>query len=58
MVLMSLLSADRMGHGAISARGAVLLCRLVGGLLLLLLLLKEVMLPVELLPLRIHVDWD
>ena len=54
MVLVSLLSADGMGNRAISACGAVLLCRLAGDLLLL-LLLKEVVLPVELLPLRIHV---
>ena len=46
-----------MGHRSISARGSVLLSGLAllrCGLLLLLLLQEKIMLPVKLLPLRIH----
>ena len=51
---MGLLSADCMGEWAIRAGGGVLVCLLARGLLLL-LLLEKVVLPVELLPLCIHV---
>ena len=51
MVLVCLLGAYRMGHRSIGARGSVLL----SGLALLLLLLEKIMLPVKLLPLRVHV---
>ena len=51
-VLVGLLRADCMSEWAIRAGGGVLVCRLAGGLLL---LLEKVTLPVELLPLCIHV---
>ena len=49
--MVGLLGAYRMGHRSIGARGSVLL----SGLALLLLLLEKIMLPVKLLPLRVHV---
>ena len=56
--MVGLLGAYRMGHRSIGARGSVLVSGLVllrCGLLLLLLLLEKIMLPVKLLPLRVHV---
>ena len=55
-VLVGLLGANGMGHGAVCACGGVLVAglALMCRLLLLLLLLQQVVLPVKLLPLRVH----
>ena len=55
-MLVGLLGANGMGHGAVCACGGVLVAglALMCRLLLLLLLLQQVVLPVKLLPLRVH----
>ena len=54
---MGLLGADCVSEWAVRAGGSILVCVLARALLLL-LLLEKVVLPVELLPLRVHVGWQ
>ena len=54
MVVVGLLSANGVGHRAVCACRSVLVAGLALVCRLLLLLLQQIMLPVKLLPLRVH----